>query len=370
MRNHANVVSRVEDDMNTALAALGLALVGMESADLPPYVVQAMEHRAGIVTMAVAIEETTEVFDGDFTEKTARSLKIWSDTAQGRYRIDIVAHVGVPFREVYCAGCEKDGSFLDYIEFGGAGQPFSLRFGDGRSVTRFFVPLQEFGNFPAPASQLNGVRHGGLVSASFEGSPEPSDGILEDIRNHFAASEAIDWSQCRMLTVAVARNSVGRVVYDLSRGPSVIYADKTVTLDQEGAPDVLVERIINQLSRYDGFWFPSRVRFDRYGDGVLTYRNTSTVTDCVINQDQSRAFTLAGMDVRPGTFVSDNSETGIRVWNGSTLEPYSRPVAAVPVTKLSRGSRAWFIVAANVGVLLVILIVFLWRRSNGSVPDQ
>jgi hypothetical protein len=159
------------------------------------------------------------------------------------------------------------------------------------------------------------------------------------------------------------------LLIDPAKGDSLVEASFKCST-REG--ELSVERVVNEMTQYgsEQIWFPQTVTFshsigDREAEGA-----TYTVRRAEFNIDiDPSTFTLAGMNIPPGTMVEEIPQTdaGIRYWDGTELrteaELRPRNVLELETTTPKSGVKWGLILAGNVLLLFAFVSFVIWRHS-------
>ena len=190
--------------------------------------------------------------------------------------------------------------------------------------------------------------------------------ILErpDRKRSSITNETLEGRHCWRLEYETNDGLVVRMLVDPEMDYNVVRAE--LSRGSELVTSVESDVVRQTVS---GLWFPERCRYRRWDNGKLTAKEDLRIRVIQLNKPVAPVvFTLAGMDIPPGTPVNEVPSSPVRgslVWNGKELVRETPFPPDAPTSLTTRN-----ILLTNVVVLTLVGLYFLWKSRSSTKPGQ
>jgi hypothetical protein len=143
--------------------------------------------------------------------------------------------------------------------------------------------------------------------------------------------------------------------------------------DYEGEPFVTELTVDVQPNSDKSLWFPRALKVDRRHGSREMLCEQMVLTEVVLNEEfDTRVFSLAGMDIPPGTSVlgEPEKEGKARIWDGQNVVDSLAPEDAPPSSPIRPDrSSTLLLVGVNVAAAAVLLLI-LWARRRSATTGR
>lgn len=155
-----------------------------------------------------------------------------------------------------------------------------------------------------------------------------------------------------------------RMWFAPQQGDSLVRAESEFVHPKDGKVIDSIECDMKQWNA-GGVWFPGKVLYKRSLNGDVGIEELLTVKKAEFNipVDES-VFTLAGMDIPPGTSVVETPQQSVsRIWDGGKLIPDTTqpPSLAKPEASNSHATRM-LLFSFSLALIAALLFAIYWRR--------
>ncbi len=184
-------------------------------------------------------------------------------------------------------------------------------------------------------------------------------GKMKDIQ---IVDATIDGSPCKQVSYKDEKGNEDAWVVDIGRGYNLL--SRKIKATAGGTS--IIESVKSELPSVSdsGIWFPSKVSYRREENGKEVTSEQLTIRLSHLNKPIApKLFTLAGMDILPGTGINENppSTHKQQVWDGHEIKVIEPPLATAPrVFQPVTGGTNWSLLMVSIGSGLVFLGV-LWK---------
>lgn len=153
-----------------------------------------------------------------------------------------------------------------------------------------------------------------------------------------------------------------RMWFAPQQGGSLIRGESEFVHPKDGKVVDSIECDMKQWDA-DGVWFPKKVVYQRRLNGDVVTEEQLTVKSAEFNipVDES-VFTLAGMDIPPGTDVVETPSFHVsRIWNGSKLAPNTTQSPPLAEAEALSSTRI-LLFSFSLALIAALLFAIYWRR--------
>ncbi|HKI35552.1 MAG TPA: hypothetical protein VKA46_27090 [Gemmataceae bacterium] len=291
----------------------------------------------------------------------------WFDLDTGKRRSDVITRTPMkgaaegqgPVRHIEGFNCERPDYYLDYfdmrLEKGVTGVQLKPLTAERKKGATELCDPRLLGL--RPDSQL-GLHHYQLESAlDFPGREKPA--IRRD-----------RWkdTDCWVISFQTARGNSIEYWVAPSQGYNVVRAVTEATVTGKRLRGVLEVELAQD--KKSGLWFPQRCVHEQSLEGkpgVATV--VVNVTEASLNEPvDDEVFSLAGMNIRPGTLIEGelpNGKSEVWEWTGEKVAGHvNPPVGVIPPASSRHAGRSWLLIPAGVLALLATLALVFFIRSK------
>jgi hypothetical protein len=293
-----------------------------------------------------------------------RTQTLWFDLERDRFRSDTATRNNgedggkPPPRHVQCLNCERPNYYVDYWEIRTADSVASVELKPlnaelRKMATEIFDP-RLLGLWPG----VYGLAHHHSLEEAL-GRPDREKPELRRERWKDLDCWVISYRDLRgtHIELWVAPSQGYSVVRCLAEGNASGKANRGV-LETEYAP------VGNS-----GLWYPRSWVYEGLFDGKPLDKEVGHVTELSFNEPlDDKVFTLAGMNIAPGTGIvgqEPNGQYKSLDWTGEAIIDHVNPHFSPTRQPAGTGWRGWlFGAAAGCSALAVLAIAFYWRRGG------
>lgn len=318
--------------------------------------------RRGMVSLEAKISGSNSKSDEE------RSTTIWFDYDKNRTRSDVVNHWKnrdePTYRIIQCSNCERPNYWVEYQEKPLKNAVTSITLEPLTDEVRK-TRLSEI--FDPRMLSMVAVKSTALQNYHFETELNSSNRDKPNLRRDH-------WKEADCWVISFYTNTKYRVYCELWVVPSHGYnvARNIMESHPGGKPyRVTVETEAAPVG-HSGLWFPRTCTCEALSDGELIQKEELRVTKISLNEPiDDKVFTLAGMDIKPGTPIAGklpNGEPHVWTWTGTSVVDHVNPVL-IPKSLRPPRSRGRLITAAvGCALLATAALAIFFRRRQPKPP--